>query len=205
MPADQHQVLVFDVNETLSDLAPLRGRFTDVGALGSLPPTWFAGVLRDGFALTVAGGYADFMSLAHDGLRALLSGLEGWAGDEEAAARHILDGFSQLDVHRDVPDGVRKLSDAGYRLTAMTNGSTALTERLLDKAGVLHYFEALSDVHGPRCRSGAGSRSSRRGRRSRRRSCRRGRGGVWAAVGRRSRSGSPVRRSIRRRRPGPGW
>ena len=91
------------------------------------------------------------MPLSHDGLRALLSGLEGWAGNEEAAARHILDGFSQLDVHPDVADGVRKLSDAGYRLTAMTNGSTALTERLLDKAGVLHYFEALSDVHGPRC------------------------------------------------------
>ncbi|MEU5312288.1 haloacid dehalogenase type II [Streptomyces sp. NPDC021562] len=151
MPADQHQVLVFDVNETLSDLVPLRGRFKDVGAPVRLLPTWFAGVLRDGFALTVAGGYADFMSVAHDGLRVLLSGLEGWAGDEEAAARHILDGFSELDVHPDVPAGVRKLSAAGYRLTAMTNGSTALTERLLDKAGVLHCFEALSDVRGPRC------------------------------------------------------
>lgn len=49
-----------------------------------------------------------------------------------------------------MPDGVRKLSDAGYRLTAMTNGSVALTERLLDKAGVLDRFDALSDVSGPR-------------------------------------------------------
>ncbi|MGW4194988.1 haloacid dehalogenase type II [Streptomyces sp. NPDC005004] len=150
MPADQHQVLVFDVNETLSDLAPLRGRFEDTGAPGHLLPTWFAGVLRDGFALTAAGGYADFTSVAYDGLRTLLSGLEGWTGDEEAAARHILDGFSQLGVHPDVPD-VRRLSDAGYRLTAMTNGSIALTERLLDAAGVLDRFEALSDVRGPRC------------------------------------------------------
>ncbi|WP_369387146.1 haloacid dehalogenase type II [Streptomyces sp. CG1] len=151
MPADQHQVLVFDVNETLSDLTPLRNRFEDIGAPGHLLPTWFAGVLRDGFALTAAGGYAEFTSLAHDGARMLLSGLEGWEGDEQAAAKHILDGFSQLDVHPDVPDGVQKLSDAGYRLTAMTNGSAALTERLLEKAGVLHCFEALSDVRGPRC------------------------------------------------------
>lgn len=151
MPADQHQVLVFDVNETLSDITPLRGRFEDIGAPGHLLPTWFAGVLRDGFALTAAGAYADFTSLAHDGVRTLLSGLEGWTGDAEAAARHILDGFSRLDVHPDVPDGVRKLSDAGYRLTAMTNGSVALTERLLDTAGVLDRFEALSDVRGPRC------------------------------------------------------
>lgn len=151
MASDQPQVLVFDVNETLSDLTPLRGRFEDVGAPGHLLPTWFAGVLRDGFALTAAGAYADFTSLAHDGLRTLLSGLGEWTGDEEAAAGHILDGFSQLDVHPDVPDGVRKLSEAGFRLTAMTNGSVARTERLLDRAGVLHCFEALSDVSGPRC------------------------------------------------------
>ncbi|MEU9397162.1 haloacid dehalogenase type II [Streptomyces sp. NPDC048324] len=151
MAADQPEVLVFDVNETLSDLTSLRGRFEDTGAPGHLLPTWFAGVLRDGFALTAAGAYEDFTSVAHDGLRTLLSGLDGWEGDEEAAATHILDGFSQLDVHPDVPDGVRTLSEAGYRLTAMTNGSVASTERLLDRAGVLHCFEVLSDVSGPRC------------------------------------------------------
>ncbi|GAA3840130.1 haloacid dehalogenase type II [Streptomyces coacervatus] len=151
MPADQHPVLVFDVNETLSDLTPLGSRFEEVGAPRYLLPTWFAGVLRDGFALTAADGYADFASVAHDGVRVLLSRLEGWAGDGEAAARHILDGFSHLDVHPDVPDGVRKLSDAGFRLTATTNGSITLTERLLDRAGVLDRFETLSDVRSPRC------------------------------------------------------
>lgn len=151
MPAERPQVLVVDVNETLSDLTPLRARFEDIGAPGHLLATWFAGVLRDGFALTAAGGYADFTSIAHDGLQAMLSGLAGWTGDREAAARHILDGFAHLDVHPDVPDGALKLSEAGYRLTAMTNGSVAMTERLLDKAGVLDRFDALSDVSGPRC------------------------------------------------------
>ncbi|MFF1723715.1 haloacid dehalogenase type II [Streptomyces sviceus] len=151
MPASQLPVLVFDVNETLSDLTPLRGRFEDIGAPGHLLATWFAGVLRDGFALTAAGAYADFADIAHDGVRSVLSGLDGWAGDSEAAARHILNGFAELDVHPDVPDGIRRLSEAGYRLTAMTNGSVALTERLLDKAGVLDRLEAISDVSGPRC------------------------------------------------------
>ncbi|MFD4564534.1 haloacid dehalogenase type II [Streptomyces sp. NPDC058467] len=151
MPDHRHQVLVFDVNETLSDLTSLRGRFEDIGIPGYLLPAWFAGILRDGFALTAAGAYADFASIARDGVRALLSGQENWAGDEEAAALHLLDGFAHLDVHPDVPDGVRKLRHAGYRLTAMTNGSAALAERLLDEAGVLDCFEALSDVRGPRC------------------------------------------------------
>ncbi|XUL89070.1 hypothetical protein ACQ86D_22535 [Streptomyces galilaeus] len=34
MPADRHQVLVLDVNETLRDLTPLRTRFEEVGAPG---------------------------------------------------------------------------------------------------------------------------------------------------------------------------
>jgi len=145
------QVLVFDVNETLSDLTPLRVRFEDVGAPADLMPTWFAGVLRDGFALTAAGAYADFASVALDGLRALLPGLKEWAGDVEAAARHVLDGFADLEVHPDVPDGVRKLSSAGFRLVTMTNGSNTLTERLLAKAGLVNLFEELLDVRGPRC------------------------------------------------------
>ena len=36
------EVVVLDVNETLSDLEPLRRRFTDIGAPGHLLETWFA-------------------------------------------------------------------------------------------------------------------------------------------------------------------
>lgn len=145
------RVLVFDVNETLSDLAPLRTRFEDVGAPAQLMPTWFAGVLRDGFALTAAGAYADFASVALDGLRTLLPGGAGQVQDVEAAARHILDGFAHLEVHPDVPDAVRRLRSAGFRLATMTNGSSALTERLLATAGLADSFETMLDVAGPRC------------------------------------------------------
>ncbi|MHC3467932.1 haloacid dehalogenase type II [Streptomyces sp. 7R007] len=144
------RVLVFDVNETLSDLTPLRTRLAEVGAPPELLPTWFAGVLRDGFALTAAGAYAGFAEVALDGLRGLLPAVEGWTGDVEAAARHVVDGFAHLPVHPDVPDGVRRLSEAGFRLVTMTNGSAELTERLLSGAGLLDRFEAVLDVGGPR-------------------------------------------------------
>ena len=39
------QVVVFDVNETLSDMAPLERRFEQVGAPAHLRATWFASVL----------------------------------------------------------------------------------------------------------------------------------------------------------------
>ena len=45
------RVVVFDVNETLSDLQPLRPSLEAAGVPGALLETWFAAVLRDGFAL----------------------------------------------------------------------------------------------------------------------------------------------------------
>ncbi|MFG3658695.1 haloacid dehalogenase type II [Streptomyces sp. NPDC047706] len=150
MPAERPSLLIFDVNETLSDLTPLRGRFQGIGAPEDLMPLWFAGILRDGFALAAADAYADFAGLARDSLRALLAGTAHEPTDLEAAVHHVVSGFAELEVHPDVAAGVRALRAAGYRLVTMTNGSSALTEGLLDRAGVRDCFEALWDVTGPR-------------------------------------------------------
>jgi 2-haloacid dehalogenase len=142
--------VLFDVNETLSDMSTLRRRFELIGAPGSLAAIWFAGVLRDGFALTAAGAYADFRDVADAGLRGLLTALPGWDGDIDHAAAHILDGFAELAVHPDVPEGVRALHGAGLRLAALTNGSATNAEDLLARAGLGEYFAALLDVRVPR-------------------------------------------------------
>ncbi|WP_314174081.1 haloacid dehalogenase type II [Streptomyces winkii] len=148
----QLKAIVFDVNETLSDMTPLRGRFEDVGAPAELMPTWFAGVLRDGFALAAAGAYADFADIARDQLCVLLTALDGRAQGEAAeAARHVLEGMDELPVHPDVAGGVHALRGAGYRLVTMTNGSPEMTDGLLKRAGVRDQFDALLSVSGPRC------------------------------------------------------
>ncbi|MGY6026762.1 haloacid dehalogenase type II [Streptomyces spinosirectus] len=142
-------VLVFDVNETLTDMSPLAGRLEDVGLPGHVLPTWFAGVLRDGVALTLAGGWAAFADIAADGLRTLLARLAPTA-DPERAVAHVLDAFPQLPVHPDVVEGVRALHEAGHRLLTLTNGSAATTRAVLDRAGLTDCFEALLDVQEPR-------------------------------------------------------
>lgn len=145
------RLLLFDVNETLSDLSSLAPRFTDAGADPRLLPEWFAGVLRDGFALTATGGSAAFATLARDGLRALLEGSDGWQGDSAEAATHVVDGLASVGVHADVPEGVRILHAAGYRLATLTNGSAATTEAVLGSAGLLEFFETHLDVSAPGC------------------------------------------------------
>jgi len=48
-------VVVFDVNATLSDMAPLAARFAEVGAPELVARLWFAVLLRDGYTLAAAG------------------------------------------------------------------------------------------------------------------------------------------------------
>ena len=139
------EVVVFDVNETLSDLRPLGDRFAQVGAPAGLGATWFASVLRDGFALTAAGGTAPFAEIG----RALLLSLfhdEPGVDDPEGAADHVLAGFGELAVHPDVVPGVRALADAGLRLVTLSNGAAEVAERLLAPAGVRDLFEHVLSV-----------------------------------------------------------
>ncbi|MBB6350013.1 2-haloacid dehalogenase [Nonomuraea muscovyensis] len=140
-------VVIFDVNETLTDMEPLRARFEEVGLPGHLVATWFAGVLRDGFAITAAGGYAEFSAVAADVLRGLL---DGGRTDADEAINHVLRAFTELRVHPDVPDGMRMLHAGGIRLFTMTNGAAAMTERVLAREGLLDLVEARLDVSGPR-------------------------------------------------------
>ena len=138
-------VIVFDVNETLSDMSPLAQRFTDVGAPAHLAKLWFATLLRDGFALTVAGASRPFAELGKAALHAVLRGVD-LDRDTDAAVDHVMGGFAELPVHPDVPDGIRALRASGRRLVTLTNGSTQVSDRLLTAAGVRDAFEALLSV-----------------------------------------------------------
>ncbi|MGW3147798.1 MULTISPECIES: haloacid dehalogenase type II [Streptomyces] len=136
---------MFDVNETLTDMSPLATRLEQVGLPGHQLSAWFAGVLRDGTALTLAGGHATFADVGRDVLRTLLA-RQAPESDPDEAVAHVLGGLPELPVHPDVPDGVRALRSAGRRLLTLTNGSSGITRAVLEKAGLADSFEAHLDV-----------------------------------------------------------
>jgi len=146
LPMSVPTVVLFDVNETLADLEPLRARFEAVGAPGRLLELWFASTLRDGFALTAAGAYGDFRTVALAVLRGLLTGVETLERDPHEAAGHVLAGLGELDVHPDVEEGMRTLADAGVRLATLTNGAAAIAAALLERAGLAGLVERRISV-----------------------------------------------------------
>ncbi len=139
-------VIVFDVNETLSDLAPLAHRFAEVGAPGSLMQTWFAALLRDGFALTVVGENPAFAHIGRNVLRGMLGSVDDLNVDPDDAVEQVMAGFHALSLHPDVADGLRLLADAGLRMVTLTNGAASLGQKMFESAGVAEYFERLLSV-----------------------------------------------------------
>jgi 2-haloacid dehalogenase len=130
-------LLVFDVNETLSDIRPLTELFEQDGLPPHLAPLWFAQVLRDGFALTAAGGTATFAEIGRGVLAQLAP---------ETDPEPLLAAMSQLPLHPDVVPGVRALRAAGATLVTLSNGSAAVAEALLSTAQVRDCFHQLLSV-----------------------------------------------------------
>ncbi|RAM38384.1 haloacid dehalogenase type II [Arthrobacter globiformis] len=136
----QPTVIIFDVNETLSDLSPLADRFAETGAPRTLAKLWFATLLRDGFALAAAGDNKTFAEIGAEALRGLLTGSD-LNRETDAAVDHIMQGMAGLGLHPDVPDGVSALKASGYRLVTLTNGSASVAERLFNAAGIRDSFD----------------------------------------------------------------
>ncbi|HSN37773.1 MAG TPA: haloacid dehalogenase type II [Arthrobacter sp.] len=138
-------VIVFDVNETLSDMSHMAERFSEIGAPAELAKLWFVTLLRDGFALTASGDNGSFASIGAEVLRGLLAGVT-LSRPLEAAVEHVMGGLTGLCVHEDVPDGIRALAAAGFQLITLSNGSARIAGKLFSDAGIRDHFQLLLSV-----------------------------------------------------------
>jgi 2-haloacid dehalogenase len=137
-------VLVLDVNETLTDLEPLRDGFAQAGLPRESLDVWFAATLRDGFALTAAGTYAEFRTVGADALATLLG-----RRDEDVISE-VLGGFSRLPLHPDVAPGLTRIHEAGIRIVTLTNGRAEMSQQVFADGEILELLEHRLDVAGPR-------------------------------------------------------
>ncbi|TFB71632.1 haloacid dehalogenase type II [Cryobacterium sp. Hz9] len=145
MNSNTPSVIVFDVNETLSDMSTMKARFVDIGAPSHLAGIWFASLLRDGFALAAAGGAAKFAEISSEILRGVLRDV-ALTGNLDDAVEHIMTGFFALNLYPDVEDGIRALKTTGLRLVTLSNGGVQVARTLLTRAGLQNEFEALLTV-----------------------------------------------------------
>ncbi len=128
-PACRPSVVLLDVFETTLALDGVRERMVEHGRPAHEFDVFFARVLRDGMAQSLAGRSAPFLDLARAQLRTT-SGLVGADGDDVLAA------FRGLRPHPDVEPGLQALASAGVGVWAFTHGAATVAEEALAEAGL---------------------------------------------------------------------
>ena len=138
------ELLVFDVNETLLDLSPLRIDFEDVFG-GSAPMgEWFARMLHGSLVSNQLGDYRAFGVI---GVEALLLVAERHGIDlDEATATEVVTRLAILPAHLDVIPALERLLDAGFRTAALTNGSTKAANVQIENAGLHTFIQRVVSV-----------------------------------------------------------
>jgi 2-haloacid dehalogenase len=134
-PARRPQVVLFDLFETCLQLEGLRPRFTALGRPGHELELFFARLLHQGMAMSLAGEAPPFAEVAADMLRRT-SGRD--LTDDQVAS--VLDGFAALPVHPDVAPALRRLAEAGVTAYGFTHGSAATAATALTAGGVRDLF-----------------------------------------------------------------
>lgn len=141
-------LLVFDVNETLSDMSPLGAAFAAVGLAEHDATAWFASVLRDAFALTLIGDNVAFATMAAESLSVVVSRTAG--ADEDAAIETVTSALAALDVHPDVPRGLTQLHELGLRMVTLSNGAASVAEALMNRteatSGLFERYLSVEDA-----------------------------------------------------------
>src|SRR5918997_3041356 len=135
------RVCVFDVNETLLDLAALDPLFERAFGDAGVRRAWFQQVLQSAFMATITGAYSDFGAVGAAALQMTAEG-EG-VRLSEAERQEILGGMRELPPHPEVPAALDLLRDAGLRLAALTNNTAEVAEAQLQNAGLSDRLEKI--------------------------------------------------------------
>ena len=148
-PAPSPAVVLFDVNETLSDMAPLARRFEELGASPRSRRRGSPALLRDGFALTAAGASAPFAVVGAEVLRTLLPADLDRSLDE--AVEHVMSGFSRAAGPPRRARGPARPDRTGRRLVTLSNGSASVADGCSRGPASRQYLERLLSVEDAGC------------------------------------------------------
>ena len=135
------RVQVFDVNETLLDLAAMDPQFQRIFGDPGLRVAWFNQLIASALVATVTGAYAPFGAHAMAALEmtAAQAGVALTNDDREAVAAQL----RQLPAHPEVPGALERLGAGGLRLAALTNSTEPVARAQLAHAGLLEAFELV--------------------------------------------------------------
>jgi 2-haloacid dehalogenase len=135
---------VFDVNETLLDITTLEPTFERIFGDADAMRFWFANLIMYSAALTVVGCYVPFTDIGSAVMK-MLADTRG-IRIHDADKKELVEKFSTMPPHPEVPAALQKLREAGFRL--FTDLLLEVQTRQLEHGGMAHFFERRFSADG---------------------------------------------------------
>lgn len=132
---------VFDVNETLLDLAALDEFFADVVGDPVARREWFDLMIHNALVVTAAGGYRPFGQIAAACLPVVAARRGREATPEQQ--RELGERLRRLPAHPEAAGAVARLREAGATVVALTNSVLEVAEDQLRNAGLMPLFDGV--------------------------------------------------------------
>jgi 2-haloacid dehalogenase len=137
-------IIVFDVNETLIDIESMEPFFERVFGDRKVLREWFNQLVLYSNVVTLAGYYETFFALGR-GVMQMLGTVYG-VSIKPADLDELNASMLSMQAHKDVPEGLRLLKEADFRLMTLTNSPPGKNGSPLDRAGLAHFFERQFSV-----------------------------------------------------------
>jgi len=138
------KVLIFDVNETLLDLAPLKESINNTLGNEYAADIWFAELLQYSLVETVSDSYHDFSQIAQEVLR--MNALKYDLELSEEKLQQTLKPITRLKAYPDVMTGLKDLKSSGFKLIAYSNGKPDVLQKQLEFAEIDQFFDHIKSV-----------------------------------------------------------
>jgi 2-haloacid dehalogenase len=136
-------VIIFDVNETLLDMAPLKNNINSLLEEPQAFRIWFGMVLHYSLVENCTNQYHDFSKIAAAVLKMTADSLGKTVSTEDMIK--ALSAIKSLKAYPDVEKGLTLLKENGFRLATLTNSpENALKEQLINSNLTDHFEQALS-------------------------------------------------------------
>ncbi len=135
------KICIFDVNETLLDLAILDTDFKDIFGSEVVRKEWFGQFIQSAFVSIITDTYKPF-GLIGSAAFDMIAEKYGIPVSDETKVK-LLGKIVQLPPHPEVAPALDKLKKHGFQMATLTNSTQEIADTQLNNAGIGQYFDRI--------------------------------------------------------------
>jgi 2-haloacid dehalogenase len=138
------KLLIFDVNETLLDMSPLKNSINERLKNSQAFDVWFPTLLQYSLVETITDNYKDFSDIAAATLK--MTGLKYSVELSEKEIKETISPITKLSPHAEVKEALKLLKENDFLLVALTNGKPEVANEQIKFAGLESFFDKVLSV-----------------------------------------------------------